>query len=39
VHFSELKLYCCRIALELSDDKEFYLLLKNKIASRKGAAA
>jgi tetraacyldisaccharide 4'-kinase len=39
VHFSELPLYCCRIALELSDDKEFCLLLKNKIASRKGAAA
>ena len=39
VHFFELPLYCCRIALELSDDKEFCLLLKNKIASRKGAAA
>ena len=39
VHFSELPLYCCRIALELSDETEFRLLLKNKIASRKGAAA
>jgi tetraacyldisaccharide 4'-kinase len=39
LHFSEMPLYCCRIALELSDDKEFSLLLKNKIASRKGAAA
>jgi len=39
VHFSELPLYCCRIALELRDEKEFCLLLKNKIASRKGAAA
>ncbi len=39
VNFSELPLYCCRIALELRDDKEFWLLLKNKIASRKGAAA
>jgi len=39
LHFSELPLYCCRIALELRDDKELCLLLKNKIASRKGAAA
>jgi tetraacyldisaccharide 4'-kinase len=39
LHFSELPLYCCRIGLELRDDKELCLLLKNKIASRKGAAA
>ena len=39
VDFPELPLYCCRIALELPDEKEFCLLLKNKIASRKGAAA
>jgi len=39
VHFSELPLYCCQIALELREETEFGLLLKNKIASRKGAAA
>jgi len=39
VHFSELPLYCCRIVLELRDETEFGFLLKNKIASRKGAAA
>jgi tetraacyldisaccharide 4'-kinase len=39
VSFSELPLYCCRIALELRDETEFCLLLKTKIASRKGAAA
>jgi tetraacyldisaccharide 4'-kinase len=38
-HFSGLPLYCCRIALEVRDETEFCLLLKNKIASRKGAAA
>ncbi len=39
LHFSELPLYCCRIVLELRDDEDLWLLLKNKIASRKGAAA
>jgi tetraacyldisaccharide 4'-kinase len=39
LRFSELPLYCCRIALELRDDKELCLLLKRKIASRTGAAA
>src|SRR6266478_775596 len=38
-HFSELPLYCCRIALELRADTELSRLIKNKIASRKGAAA
>jgi len=38
-HFSELPLYCCRIALELRDDTELSQLIKNKIASRKGVAA
>jgi tetraacyldisaccharide 4'-kinase len=39
VHFSKLPLYCCRIALEPRDGQKLCSLLKNKIASRKGAAA
>jgi tetraacyldisaccharide 4'-kinase len=39
VHFSGLPLYCCRITLELRDHEKLWLLLKNKIASRKQVAA
>jgi tetraacyldisaccharide 4'-kinase len=39
IHFAALSLYCCRTALELREEQELCLLLKNKIASRKQVAA
>jgi tetraacyldisaccharide 4'-kinase len=39
VHFAELPLYCCQIALEIGDEQALCLLLKNKIASCKRVEA
>ena len=34
LHFSKLPLYCCRISLEIRDEREFCALLKKKLEPR-----
>jgi tetraacyldisaccharide-1-P 4'-kinase len=36
LHFSRVPLYCCRIALEIRDDKRLSALLSEKLSSRAG---
>jgi tetraacyldisaccharide-1-P 4'-kinase len=39
LHFSRVPLYCCRIALEIRDDKRLSALLSEKLSSRAGFVA
>ncbi len=39
LHFSRVPLYCCRIALEIRDDKRLCALLSEKLSSRAGFVA
>jgi tetraacyldisaccharide 4'-kinase len=39
LHFSRVPLYCCRIALEIRDDKRLCALLNERLASRAGFVA
>jgi len=39
LHFSRVPLYCCRIALEIRDDKKLGALLNEKLSSRAGFVA
>ena len=39
LHFSTFPLFCCRIALEVRDDKELCALLKEKLSPRAGFLA
>jgi hypothetical protein len=36
LRFAKLPLYCCAIALEISEGEELCLLIKKKIAAREG---